>query len=372
MRNVARWLVLITGLILCLAVVSCGGGGNEGNGGGGGGGGSSSGGSSGGAGGGETTMMSGGSGGGGQVSGELAIEGSSTVQPITQAVAEGFKEQNPDVRITVGGAGTGDGFEIFCKGETQISDASRPIEVDEQEACEQNDVEYIEVVVAYDGISFVVNSQGNDWAQDITSAELKKIWEPGSKVDSWSQVRSEWPDNPLGPSELFGPGSESGTFDFFAETIADPDAEEPALRTNYQASENDNQLVQGVAGNPNALGFFGYSYYENNKDVLRALKLDGIAPTTQTIRAGEYPLSRPLFFYVNAAAVDENKAVEPFVDFYLGDLDKFVEQAQYVTLPASLEQASKDHWEARATGTVFDENGEPKGGDLETAFKQSQ
>ena len=311
-------------------------------------------------------------GGGGNVSGKIAIEGSSTVQPITQAVAEGFSQENPDARISVGGAGTGDGFEVFCKGETQISDASRPIEPDEQEACKEGGVEYIEVVIAFDGITFVVNKQGNNWAQDITSAELKKIWEPGSNVNSWSQVRSSWPDNPLGPSELFGPGSESGTFDFFAEEIADPDAEEPALRTNYQASENDNQLVEGVAGNPNALGFFGYSYYENNQDRLRALALDGVPPTTATIRSGEYPLSRPLFFYVSTDALKENKAVESFVDFYLGDLDTFVEQAQYVTLPSSLEQASKQHWENRVTGTVYNENGEPKGGDLETAFKQSQ
>jgi len=315
---------------------------------------------------------SGAAGGGGQASGELAIEGSSTVQPITQAVAEAYKQENPDVRTSVGGAGTGDGFEVFCKGETQISDASRPIEAEEQDACKQNGVDYIEVAVAFDGITFVVNNQGNDWAQDITSEELKKTWEPGSKVSAWNQVRSDWPGNPLGPPELFGPGSESGTFDYFAETIADPDAEEPALRTNYQASENDNQLVQGVAGNPNALGFFGYSYYENNQDTLRALALDDVDPTTETIQSGEYPLSRPLFFYVSSQALEENKAVEPFVDFYLGDLDKFVEQAQYVTLPSSLEQASTQHWEDRTTGTVFDENGEPKGGDLEAAFKQSQ
>ena len=351
-------------LALSLVLAACGGGGEEGGGGENGGGGSSA--SS--AAGGSTSMNGGGEG----ASGEVAIEGSSTVQPITQAVAEGFREENPNVRTSVGGAGTGDGFEVFCKGETEISDASRPIESDEQEACEEGGVEYIELPVAYDGVSFVVNAQGNNWAEDITTEELKAIWEPDSKVESWSDVRSDWPDNPLGPSELFGPGSESGTFDFMAEKIADPDAEEPALRSNYQASENDNQLVEGVAGNPNAHGFFGFSYYENNQDTLRALALDGVEPTVDTIRTGEYGMSRPLFIYVSAKAAEENPAVEEFVDFYLGNVDTFVEQAQYVTLPSDLEQESVTQWEDRTVGTVYDENGELPDDDLTTALQQSQ
>lgn len=306
------------------------------------------------------------------VAGEIAVQGSSTVQPITQAVGEAFARDNPDARISVGGAGTGDGFEIFCQGETQISDASRPIEAEEAAACEENGVEFVEIPVAYDGISFVVNPQGNNWATDITSEELQQVWEPGSQVDSWDDIRQDYPPNPLGPAELFGPGAESGTFDFFAEEIADPEAEEPALRNNYQASENDNQLVEGVAGNPNALGFFGYSYYENNRDVLQALELDGVAPTTDTIRNGEYPLSRPLFIYVSTQALQENEAVEPFVQEYLANLDTYVEQAQYVTLPGSLEQESIRQFQDQTTGTVFSESGDPQGGDLETALRQSQ
>jgi phosphate transport system substrate-binding protein len=306
-------------------------------------------------------------GGGGNVSGKIAIEGSSTVQPITQAVAEGFSKQNPDVQITVGGAGTGDGFEVFCAGETQISDASRPIEPEEQQACKEGGVEYIEIPVAYDGISVVINAQ-NDFASDITSEELNTLWEPAAedKITQWSQVRSTWPDEPI---HLYGPGTESGTFDFFTEEIV---GEEGASRTDYQASEDDNVLVQGVSGDPNALGYFGFSYYEQNQDTLKALAVDGVKPNTNTIRSGEYPLSRPLFIYVNAQAVKENKAVEPFVDFYLDNLDQYVEQARYVTLPSSLEQEAYKQWDDRTTGTVFIEEGEPKGGDLETALKQSQ
>jgi phosphate transport system substrate-binding protein len=305
--------------------------------------------------------------GGGNVSGQISIEGSSTVQPITQAVAEGFAQENPDVQITVGGAGTGDGFEVFCAGETQISDASRPIEPEEQQACEEGGVEYIEIPVAYDGISVVVNSQ-NDFASDITSEELKTLWEPAAedKITKWSQVRSEWPGEPI---HFYGPGTESGTFDFFTEEIV---GEEGASRTDYQASEDDNVLVQGVSGDPNALGYFGFAYYEQNQDTLKALAVDGVEPSTDTIRSGEYPLSRPLFIYVSAQAVEENKAVDPFVDFYLDNLDQYVEQARYVTLPGSLEQEARKQWEDRTTGTVFTEEGEPKGGDLESALKQSQ
>ena len=306
-------------------------------------------------------------GGGGGASGQISIEGSSTVQPITQAVAEGYSGENPDVQITVGGAGTGDGFEAFCSGDTQISDASRPIEAEEIQACKEGGVEYIEIPIAYDGISVVVNSQ-NDFASDITSKELKKLWEPAAegKVNTWKQVRSEWPDQQI---TLYGPGTESGTFDFFTEKI---NGEEGASRTDYQASEDDNVLVQGVSGDPNALGYFGFAYYENNQDTLKALAVDGVEPNTQTIRSAEYPLSRPLFIYVSTQALKENKAVEPFVNFYLDNLDKYVEQAKYVTLPSSLERESRKQWEDRTAGTVYDENGEPKGGDLETALKRSR
>jgi len=305
--------------------------------------------------------------GGGGVSGQLAVEGSSTVLPITQAAAEAFSQENSDVKISVGGAGTGDGFEAFCAGETQISDASRPIEPEEQQACADKGIEYIEIPIAYDGISVVVNKQ-NDFATDITLDELKTLWEPAAedKVTRWSQVRSEWPDQEI---TLYGPGTESGTFDFFTEEVV---GEEGASRSDYQASEDDNVLVQGVSGDPNALGYFGFAYYETNQDTLKALAVDGVEPNTDTIRSGEYPLSRPLFVYVSTQALKENKAVEPFVDYYLDNIDKFVEQAQYVTLPGSLEKEAYKQWEDRTTGTVFTEDGEPKGGDLEAALKQSQ
>jgi phosphate transport system substrate-binding protein len=306
-------------------------------------------------------------GGNGSLSGQIAIEGSSTVQPITQAVAEAFSAQNPDVQITVGGAGTGDGFEAFCAGETQISNASRPMEPEEQQACEEGGVEYIEIPVAYDGISVVVNSQ-NDFASDLTSEELKKLWEPAAedKITRWSQVRSEWPSEQI---TLYGPGTESGTFDFFTEEIV---GKEGASRTDYQASEDDNVLVQGVSGDPNALGYFGFAYYENNQQTLKALAVDGVEPNTHSIRSGDYPLSRPLFIYVSTQALKENRAVEPFVDFYLQNLDAYVEQARYVTLPSSLEPEVRKQWEDRNTGTVFNAEGEPKGGDLAAALKQSR
>jgi phosphate transport system substrate-binding protein len=312
-------------------------------------------------------------GGGEPVSGEIRIEGSSTVYPITQAAAELFREENPDARIEVGGAGTSDGFEAFCQGDTQISDASRPIDpAEEVPVCKENGVEYIEIPIAYDGISVVVNKQGNDWAKDITSKELKTIWEPSAegKITQWSQVRSDWPDKPL---NLYGPGTESGTYEYFNETIV-ANEEEVSRQSDVEMSEDDNVLVQGVSGDANALGYFGYSYYENNLDTLRALAVDGVKPTKDSIRSREYLLSRPLFIYVSTEALKNNKAVKAFVDFYVApeNLDRLVKAAKYVTMPDSLEQQSRAQYEDRTTGTVFNKDGEPKGGDLETALKQSQ
>jgi phosphate transport system substrate-binding protein len=310
---------------------------------------------------------------GGAVSGNIKIEGSSTVYPITQAAAELFRQENPDARIEVGGAGTSDGFEAFCKGDTQISDASRPIDpAEEVPVCKENGIEYIEIPIAYDGISVVVNKQGNTWAKDITSEELKKIWQLSAegKITKWHQVRSSWPDKPL---DLYGPGTESGTYEYFNEVIVGNE-EEVSRQSDVEMSEDDNVLVQGVSGDANALGYFGYSYYENNLDTLRALALDGVEPTEDTIRSGEYPLSRPLFIYVSTDALKSNKAVKPFVDFYLApeNLDRLVKAAKYVTMPASLEKEARAQYEDGTTGTVFDENGEPKGGDLQTALQQSQ
>ena len=303
-----------------------------------------------------------------QVSGEIVIEGSSTVQPITQAAAELFAEENPEARIEVGGAGTSDGFEAFCQGDTEISDASRPIDVAEElPVCEENGVEFIEIPVAFDGISVVVNKQ-NDWATEVTSEELKTMWEPAAEgeITSWNQVRSDWPDREL---SLYGPGTESGTYEFFNETIVGN--EEEVNRSDYEASEDDNVLVQGVSGDENALGYFGYSYYENNLDTLKALAVDGVKPTEESIRSGEYLLSRPLFIYVSTKALKNNNAVEPFVDFYLAEqnLDRLVQAAKYVTLTSGLEQEARTQYEDRTTGTVFNAEGEPKGGDLEAALQ---
>ncbi|MBA3794336.1 MAG: PstS family phosphate ABC transporter substrate-binding protein [Rubrobacter sp.] len=334
-------------LALSLVVAACGGGGGGGGQGGGGGGGSE------------------------PVSGEIAIEGSSTVQPITQAAAELFREENPDAKISIGGSGTSDGFEAFCQGDTQISDASRPIDVAEEvPICEENGVDFIEIPVAFDGISVVVNKD-NSFATEVTSEQLKTLWEPAAEgeITQWSQVDPQWPDEEI---SLYGPGTESGTYEFFNETIVGN--EEEVNRTDYEASEDDNVLVQGVAGDENALGYFGYSYYENNLDSLKALSLDGVEPTAETIRSGEYGLSRPLFIYVSTKALKNNDAVKPFVDFYVSDqnLDRLVEAAKYVTMPSSLTDESRAQYEDQTTGTVFIEAGTPKGGDLEGALKQSQ
>ena len=334
-------------LALSLVVAACGGGGGGGN------------------------QGDSGGGGGEPVSGDITIQGSSTVLPITQAAAELFAEENPEARIQVGGAGTSDGFEAFCQGDTQISDASRPIDVAEEvPVCEENGVDFIEIPVAFDGISVVANSE-NDFATDVTTEELKTMWEPAAEgqITQWSQVRSEWPDEEL---SLYGPGTESGTYEFFNESIVGN--EEEVNRSDYEASEDDNVLVQGVAGDQNALGYFGYSYYENNRDSLKALALDGVKPSAETIRSGEYGLSRPLFIYVSTQALQDNPAVQPFVDFYLSDqnLDRLVEAARYVTLPGSLSDESRTQYEDQTTGTVFTEEGEPKGGDLEGALQQAQ
>jgi phosphate transport system substrate-binding protein len=310
--------------------------------------------------------------GGEPVSGEIRIEGSSTVQPITQAAAELFLEENPDARIEVGGAGTSDGFEAFCQGDTQISDASRPIDVAEEvPVCEENGVEFIEIPVAFDGISVVVNKQ-NDFATEITSEQLKTLWEPAAegRITRWNQVNPEWPNEEI---NLYGPGTESGTYEFFNETIVQNE-EETSRQSDVEMSEDDNVLVQGVSGDENALGYFGYSYYENNRDALKALAVDGVELTEDSIRSGEYLLSRPLFIYVSTRALENNPAVEEFVSFYIdeGNLNRIVEAAKYVTLPESLAQEARAQYADRTTGTVFNAEGEPKGGDLETALQQSE
>jgi phosphate transport system substrate-binding protein len=272
------------------------------------------------------------------------------------------------VNITVGGAGTGDGFEAFCNGDTQISNASRPIKDEEAQACQENGVEFIELAVAQDGITVVVSPQ-NDFAQDITLDQLGTLWSPEAEgqVDSWNDVNPEWPDQPI---TLYGPGTESGTFDFFTEKV---NGKEDESRTDFQASEDDNVLVQGVSGDPNALGYFGFSYFEENQQRLKALSVNGIAPTAETINSGEYPLSRPLFIYVSKQALDESSSVQEFVDFYLAEsnLDEFVQQAQYVPLSDVGAQESRERLLNRTTGSDPQGavGGEPKGQDEEKKEK---
>jgi phosphate transport system substrate-binding protein len=265
------------------------------------------------------------------LTGSVSVDGSSTVFPITEAVAEEFRFVAPNVRATVGISGTGGGFKRFCAGEIDISNASRPIKPSEREACGEKGVDYLELVVAYDGLSVVTNLK-NDFVDNLTLDELRRIWEPNSKVNRWNQVRPEWPDERI---VLFGPDTESGTFDYFTETIM---GAEDASRFDYTASSDDNVLVHGVSGEEFALGYFGFAFYAENPDKLRLIPVDGgdgpIAPSQTTISNGTYaPLSRPLFLYVNTELLRESLAVQEFIDFYLTDGPELVPEVGYVPLP---------------------------------------
>jgi len=260
--------------------------------------------------------------------GTVAVDGSSTVGPYVTAAAEGYRDDGGG-DVTVGISGTGGGFERFCRGETDLSNASRPIKDEESAICEQNNVEFIELQVANDALTIVVN-QANDWATCLTVDELNAIWKPGSKVSNWNQIRDDFPDEPL---KLFGPGTDSGTFDYFTDEI---NGEEGASRTDYSASEDDNVVVQGVSGSPGGLAYFGFSYFEENQDTLTALEVDGgsgcVAPSAETAQAGDYePLARPLFVYVKRAALERSE-VEDFVRYMLENEKSIAEQAQYVPL----------------------------------------
>ncbi|MDP2498678.1 MAG: PstS family phosphate ABC transporter substrate-binding protein [Candidatus Palauibacterales bacterium] len=268
-------------------------------------------------------------GGDGGPEGNVAIDGSSTVYPITEAVLEEFSAANRNIRVTAGAKGTGGGFARFCRGETDINDASRPITEGEQELCEENGVDYVEIPVAYDGVTVAVNSE-NDWAQCITVEELRRIWQPESTIQQWSQVRDEWPEREL---VLYGPDTDSGTFDYFTETVV---GEEAASRSDYTASADDNVLVRGVRGDVGSLGYFGFAYYIENQDELRALAVDGgsgcVEPTRETIESGKYaPMARPLFIYVKQSAL-QRPAVEQFVRYYLDNAPTLVPDVGYVPL----------------------------------------
>lgn len=264
------------------------------------------------------------------LSGEIRIDGSSTVFPITEAVAEEFITENPDVKVPVGVSGTGGGFEKFIAQETDISDASRPIKDEEAEAAKAAGVEYVELKVAFDGLSVLVNPE-NTWVDYLTVEELNKIWAPDSTVKTWKDVRAEWPAEEL---KLYAPGTDSGTFDYFTEEI---NGETGAIRSDFTGSEDDNVLVQGIAGDKNALGFFGYAYYEENQDKLKIVPIDSgngpVTPSFETIKDGSYaPLSRPLFIYVNKASL-EKAEVRQFVEYYLEIAKDIVQEVGYVGLP---------------------------------------
>jgi len=294
----------------------------------------------------------------------IKIDGSSTVYPITEAVGEEYqKVKKGAVNVTVGISGTGGGFKRFCRGETDISDASRPILKKEMELCKENGIEYIELPVAYDGLAVMVNPK-NDWVKQLTVEELKKMWEPEAqgKILKWNQVNPNWPDAPL---KLFGPGVDSGTFDYFTEAIV---GKSKASRGDYTASEDDNVLVQGIAGDKYSLGYFGLAYYEENKDKLKLVPIvnpktkQPVLPTLETVKSGEYsPLSRPLFIYINTKAA-ERPEVKELVEFYLKNAPKLTKEVGYIPLPQTVYELASDRFSKKKTGSVF-------GGEPEVSFK---
>jgi phosphate transport system substrate-binding protein len=270
-------------------------------------------------------------GGDGGSGGTITADGSSTVGPFTTKAAEDFKAQG-GVDMTVGISGTGGGFERFCRGETDLSNASRPIDDDEAALCADAGVEYLEFEVVADALTNVVNLD-NDWATCLTVEQLKAIWEPGSKVKNWNQVDSSFPDVPL---RLYGAGTDSGTFDYFTDVIV---GVEGASRTDYNASEDDNVTVQGVSGERGGLGYFGFSYFEENQDTLKAVEVDGgsgcVAPSVASAQDGSYaPLSRPLFVYVKKSSFDDDENVRDFVKFMLDNEQSIAEAARFVPLSA--------------------------------------
>jgi phosphate transport system substrate-binding protein len=263
------------------------------------------------------------------VSGTIQADGSSTVGPFTTRAAEGFRAESPDVDVTVGISGTGGGFERFCRGETDLSNASRAIDDEEVALCEENGVEYVELEPVQDALTVVVNAE-NDWATCLTVEQLNAIWKPGSKVGNWNQVDQSFPDEPL---KLFGPGTDSGTFDYFTGEI---NGEEGASRSDYSASEDDNVIIQGVSGETGALGYFGFSYFEENQDRLKALEIDGgsgcVAPSVATAQDGSYkPLSRPLFIYAKTESL-QRPEVAAFLSYTLANAQTIAEEARFVPL----------------------------------------
>jgi phosphate transport system substrate-binding protein len=285
----------------------------------------------------------------------IKVDGSSTVYPITEAVAEEFQKMKKGaVKVTVGISGTGGGFKKFCRGETDIADASRPILAKEMEDCKAAGITYMELPVAYDALTVVVHP-ANNWAGVMTVEELKKMWEPGAqgKITRWNQINPNWPDAPL---KLFGPGSDSGTFDYFTEAVV---GKAKSSRGDYTASEDDNVLVQGVSRDKNALGYFGLAYYVENAKKLKAVGVvekagkPPVLPSLETVKNGSYqPLSRPIFIYVNAKSADKPE-IREFVEFYLKEAPKLVKAVKYVPLPDQAYALALDNFRRKKLGTGF-------------------
>ncbi|HEY0379925.1 MAG TPA: PstS family phosphate ABC transporter substrate-binding protein [Pyrinomonadaceae bacterium] len=286
----------------------------------------------------------------------IKIDGSSTVFPVTEAVAEEFQKEKPGVKVTVGISGTGGGFKKFTRGEIDISDASRPISKEEMEAAKKGGIEYIELPIAFDALTVVVNPQ-NDWVTSMTVEDLKKIWEPGAqgKITTWNQIRPEWPNEKI---VLFGAGSDSGTFDYFTEAIV---GKAKASRGDFTASEDDNVLVQGIEGNKYALGYIPYAYYAPHSNRLKAVAIqweknkvkEPVLPSPENILNGTYnPLSRPLFIYVNRKSADK-PLVNEFVDFYLKNVGTLAKEVKYLPLPENAYQLATARYKERKVGTGF-------------------
>jgi phosphate transport system substrate-binding protein len=294
---------------------------------------------------------------GSQVSEVIAVDGSSTVFPVTEAVAEEFQKAYPGARVTVGSSGTGGGFQKFCRNETDISDASRPIKATEIEACRSAGIEFIELPVAYDGIAVVVNPR-NTWVTSMTVEELRKLWEPAAqgRITRWNQIRPGWPDREI---HLFGAGVDSGTFDYFTEAIVGKEAQS---RGDYTSSEDDNVIVQGVSSDEVALGYFGYAYYEQNKDKLKLVAIDDgdatngdgpIAPSPETVAGGTYrPLSRPIFIYPKVRALERPEVLD-FVVFYLSKGAPLVREVGYIPLTERELELARGRFSSRKTGTMY-------------------
>lgn len=306
------------------------------------------------------------------LSGNVTVDGSSTVFPISEAMAEEFQKANPGVKVTVGKSGTGGGFKKFCNGETDISNASRPIKPEEVDLCKKGNVEYVELPVAYDGLSVVVNPQ-NTFAQCLKVDELKKMWEPTAqaKVTTWNQIRPSFPNERIG---LYGPGTDSGTYDFFTKAIV---GEEGKSRGDYTASEDDNTLVQGVSADKGGIAFFGYAYYAENKDKLKLVAIDGgkgcVEPSEATINDGTYqPLARPEFIYVKKTAASRPE-VKAFVEYMLAPANKkLISEVGYVPLPDELLTEVQARFQAGKVGSIFEGKGSQVGLTLKDLLKQEK